>query len=96
MDLPDPGAERPDVQHPADLLIYIAGLVFKMLKAKGGPAAMEKLNRAKAKIIYDVLDASQFLRLAGRAREPLDEIDPSRSRMRHSTTSSKARRSSAA
>jgi len=40
--------------------IYIAGLVFKMLKAKGGIAAMEKLNRAKAKIIYDVLDASSF------------------------------------
>ena len=40
--------------------IYIAGLVFKMLKAKGGLAAMEQVNRAKAKILYDVLDASSF------------------------------------
>ncbi len=45
---------------PPTYAIYIAGLVFKMLKAKGGLAAMEKLNRAKAKIIYDVLDASSF------------------------------------
>ena len=45
---------------PPTYAIYIAGLVFKMLKAKGGLAAMEKLNRAKAKILYDVLDASSF------------------------------------
>ncbi len=40
--------------------IYIAGLVFKHLKAKGGVNAMEKVNRAKAKLLYDVLDASSF------------------------------------
>ena len=40
--------------------IYIAGLVFKHLLAKGGLAAMEELNRAKAKLIYDLLDASSF------------------------------------
>ena len=40
--------------------IYIAGLVFKHLKATGGVAAMEKVNRAKAKLIYDALDASSF------------------------------------
>ena len=45
---------------PPTYAIYIAGLVFKMLKAKGGIAAMEKTNRAKAKILYDVLDASSF------------------------------------
>ena len=45
---------------PPTYAIYIAGLVFKMLKAKGGLAAMEKLNRAKAQILYDVLDASSF------------------------------------
>ena len=45
---------------PPTYAIYIAGLVFKMLKAKGGLAAMEQVNRAKAKIIYDVLDASSF------------------------------------
>ena len=40
--------------------IYIAGLVFKHLKAKGGLAEMEKQNRAKAKLIYDCIDASRF------------------------------------
>jgi phosphoserine aminotransferase len=45
---------------PPPYAIYIAGLVFKMLKAKGGIAAMEQVNRAKAKILYDVLDASSF------------------------------------
>ena len=33
---------------PPTYAIYIAGLVFKMLKAKGGIAAMEAVNRAKA------------------------------------------------
>ena len=45
---------------PPTYAIYIAGLVFKMLKAKGGLAAMEKVNRAKAKLLYDALDASKF------------------------------------
>ena len=40
--------------------IYIAGLVFKLLKSKGGLAAMEVANRAKAKLIYDFLDSSKF------------------------------------
>ncbi|MFZ4536363.1 3-phosphoserine/phosphohydroxythreonine transaminase [Propionivibrio sp.] len=45
---------------PPTYAIYIAGLVFKMLKAKGGLAAMETANRAKAKLLYDTLDASSF------------------------------------
>ena len=45
---------------PPTYAIYIAGLVFKMLKAKGGIAGMEKVNRAKAKLLYDALDASNF------------------------------------
>lgn len=45
---------------PPTYAIYIAGLVFKMLKAKGGLAAMEKVNRAKATLLYDALDASRF------------------------------------
>jgi len=45
---------------PPTYAIYIAGLVFKQLKAKGGIAAMEATNRAKAKLIYDALDASSF------------------------------------
>ncbi len=40
--------------------IYIAGMVFKLLKAKGGLAAMEKTNRLKAGLLYDYLDATDF------------------------------------
>ena len=40
--------------------IYIAGLVFKHLLAKGGLVAMEALNRAKAKLIYDLLETSSL------------------------------------
>ena len=38
----------------------MAGLVFKWLKAKGGLAAMEKINIAKSALLYDYLDASDF------------------------------------
>jgi phosphoserine aminotransferase len=38
--------------------IYMAGLVFQWLKRQGGVAAMEKLNIAKAKVLYDAIDAS--------------------------------------
>lgn len=40
--------------------IYMAGLVFKWLKAKGGLAAVEKLNIEKAALLYDYLDSSDF------------------------------------
>ncbi len=40
--------------------IYTAGLVFKWLKRNGGLAKMEETNIAKAKVLYDCLDASSF------------------------------------
>ncbi len=40
--------------------IYIAGLVFQWLKAQGGLAAMQALNRAKAELLYGHLDASSL------------------------------------
>lgn len=40
--------------------IYIAGLVFKWLLAKGGLSAMERVNRRKAGLLYDALDATDF------------------------------------
>ena len=40
--------------------IYIAGLVFKWLKAQGGLAAMEMQNRAKASLLYGYLDSTDF------------------------------------
>ncbi len=39
--------------------IYIAGLVFQLLKKKGGIAAMEKTNIAKAELLYSAIDGSE-------------------------------------
>jgi phosphoserine aminotransferase len=58
---------------PPTYAIYIAGLVFKWLKAQGGVAGIEQRNIAKAQALYRFLDQSDFYR---------NEIDPScRSRM---------------
>jgi len=45
---------------PATYSIYIAGLVFRWIKAQGGLAAMEAHNRMKAALLYDYLDSTQF------------------------------------
>jgi phosphoserine aminotransferase len=45
---------------PPTYAIYIAGLVFRWIKARGGLAAMAEHNRAKAALLYDFLDASDF------------------------------------
>ena len=50
---------------PPTYSIYMAGLVFKWLKAQSengvtGVAAMELRNIAKAKLLYDYLDQSQL------------------------------------
>lgn len=45
---------------PPTYTIYVSGLVFKMLKAKGGLAAMEKTNIIKANMLYDYLDSTSF------------------------------------
>ncbi len=47
---------------PPTYAIYVAGLVLKWLKAKGGLAAIEKINVAKAGLLYDLLDSSGFYR----------------------------------
>jgi len=39
---------------------YLAGLVFKWLKAKGGLEGMAEINRRKAGMLYDAIDASSF------------------------------------
>lgn len=39
---------------------YLAGLVFKWLKAQGGLAAMESRNKEKAAILYAAIDSSDF------------------------------------
>ena len=45
---------------PPTYAIYIAGLVFEWLKGLGGLAKMEQLNIAKAKLVYDYLDQTEF------------------------------------
>jgi phosphoserine aminotransferase len=42
--------------------IYMAGLVFEWLLAQGGLSVIEAKNEAKAKLLYDYLDASPFYR----------------------------------
>jgi phosphoserine aminotransferase len=45
---------------PPSYAIYFAGLVFQWLKRLGGLAKMEEINIAKAKLIYDTLDQTEF------------------------------------
>jgi phosphoserine aminotransferase len=40
--------------------IYLAGLVFQWLKKLGGLPKMEEINVAKAKLLYDYLDQTEF------------------------------------
>jgi phosphoserine aminotransferase len=42
--------------------IYIINLVCKWLKEKGGLSAMQQENEAKAKLLYDAIDAGGFYR----------------------------------
>ncbi len=45
---------------PATYGIYVAGLVFDWLKKQGGLTKMEQINRAKAGLLYDYLDQTEF------------------------------------
>lgn len=47
---------------PPTYAIYIAGLVFRWLQGRGGLAAMAETNRAKAALLYDLLDSTSFYR----------------------------------
>lgn len=42
--------------------IYLAGLTFQWLKALGGVAAMEQINKEKAALLYDFLDNSRLFK----------------------------------
>ena len=46
------------VNTPPTFAIYVANLVFEWLKEKGGLAAIEKENIAKAQKLYAVIDES--------------------------------------
>lgn len=43
---------------PPSFSVYMVGLVLQWLKAQGGIAAIEKINQAKAALIYGVIDDS--------------------------------------
>jgi phosphoserine aminotransferase len=45
---------------PPTFALYLAGLVFDWLKQRGGLAAMEEVNRRKARKLYDAIDSSDF------------------------------------
>jgi len=45
---------------PPTYAVYIAGLVFKWLKKLGGLRKMEEINRAKANVLYEFLDQTEF------------------------------------
>ena len=48
------------INTPPTYAIYIAGLVFKWIKAQGGLEGMARLNQAKASLLYGAIDASGF------------------------------------
>ncbi|MEP7303443.1 MAG: 3-phosphoserine/phosphohydroxythreonine transaminase, partial [Caldimonas sp.] len=48
------------INTPPTFAIYLAGLVFRWIKAGGGLAAMGERNRAKAALLYDAIDTSSF------------------------------------
>ncbi len=52
------------INTPPTFAIYLAGLVFRWIRSLGGLSAMAERNRAKAKILYDCIDASGFYRNA--------------------------------
>ncbi len=56
---------------PATYSIYIAGLVFQWLKKLGGLKKIAELNRAKAHLLYDYLDQTEFY------YSPVDKADRS-------------------
>jgi phosphoserine aminotransferase len=57
------------VNTPPTYAIYIAGLVFEWLLAQGGVPAMEQKNIAKAALLYDYLDTTQFYRSPARKED---------------------------
>ena len=54
---------------PPCYTIYMCGKVFKWLKAQGGLAGIEKINRQKAALLYDYLDASELFTCPTRVQD---------------------------
>lgn len=60
------------VNTPPTYSIYIAGLVFEWLIEQGGLVQIEKMNIAKANLLYEYLDSTQFY------HSPVHKADRSR------------------
>ncbi len=45
---------------PPTFSVYLAGLTFKWLLERGGLAGIEKVNRRKARLLYDYIDDQDF------------------------------------
>jgi phosphoserine aminotransferase len=65
---------------PPTFGIYMAGLVFQWLKKNGGVGAMERVNIAKAELLYAAIDASN-----GFYHCPVNKADRSRMNVPFST-----------
>lgn len=52
--------ERSLYHTPPTFALYIVGLVLEWVEAQGGLATVEKRNEAKAKLLYDAIDASGY------------------------------------
>jgi len=57
---------------PPTYAVYVAGLVFQWLLETGGLAAAEQRNIAKAELLYDFIDGSEFY------LNPVEKADRSR------------------
>jgi phosphoserine aminotransferase len=55
-------AEKSLYNTPPTFGIYVMGQVFKWIKEQGGLRAMAEHNEAKAKLLYDYIDQSDFFR----------------------------------
>jgi phosphoserine aminotransferase len=55
-------AERSLYNTPPTFGIYVMGEVFKWIEGQGGLSAMKEQNEAKARLLYDYLDGSDFFR----------------------------------
>jgi phosphoserine aminotransferase len=45
---------------PPTFAVYVTGLVLEWIETEGGVAAIEARNEAKAKLLYDAIDASNY------------------------------------
>jgi phosphoserine aminotransferase len=67
-------AEKSLYNTPPTFGIYVMGEVFKWIQAQGGLAAMAEQNEAKAALLYDFIDQSDFFRGTAQAdsRSPMN------------------------